>query len=89
MRTKMKNRNALVIFLLSLFLILGLILGTSITGFILFLLKSDHILAIISYLFLGIFTILIIVMMYIFNKYRNVIFSKSNKEEQQNEEKSE
>lgn len=60
------------------FLLLGLVLGTSITGFILFLINSDHILAIISYLFLGIFTILVIVMMYLLYRYKDVMFNKKS-----------
>ena len=78
-----------MILILTMFLVLGLILGTSITGFILFLTKSDHILAIISYLFLGIFTLLTIVMMSLIYKYRRIMFTKNDREEQQNEEKTE
>ena len=83
----MKNRNRLVALVMSMFLLLGLILGTSITTFILFLNKSDHFLAIISYLCLGIFTLLVIVLMYLIFKYRYVIFNKSLSEENNNEEK--
>lgn len=82
----MKNRNGLITLTMSMFLLLGLTLGTSITTFILFLNKSDHLLAIISYLCLGIFTILVIVQMYLLNKYRIVIFNKNQSEENHNEE---
>lgn len=82
----MKNRNGLITLVMTMFLLLGLTLGTSITMFILFLNKSDHLLAVISYLFLGIFTLLVIVLMYLINKYKNIIFNKSQSEEINNEE---
>ena len=82
----MKNRNGVIALVMSMFLLLGLTLGTSITMFILFLNKSDHLLAIISYLCLGIFTILVIVLMYLLYKYRNMIFVKPVNEEINNEE---
>ena len=68
------------------FLLLGIILGTSITTFILFLNKSDHFLAIISYLCLAIFTLLIILLMYLLSKYRLVLFNKNQSEELAHEE---
>ena len=82
----MKNRNGVVALVMSICLLLGISLGASITMFILFLNKSDHFLAIISYLCLGIFTLLVIVLMYLINKYRNLIFNKSQSEENSNEE---
>ena len=82
----MKNRKGLITLTMSMFLLLGLTLGTSITTFILFLNKSDHLLAIISYLCLGIFVVLVIVQMYLLNKYRIVIFNKNQSEENHNEE---
>lgn len=81
----MKNRNGIIALMMSMFLLLGILLGTSITAFILFLNKSDHFLAIISYLCLVIFTLLIIVMMYVIYKYRSLIFNKTNIEEVKNE----
>ena len=77
----MKSRNAVIGLLMGMFLLLGLLLGTSITTFILFLIKSDHFLAIISYLCLVIFTLLIIVLMYLLYKYRALIFAKAQSEE--------
>ena len=71
---------------MAMFLLLGITLGASITMFILFLNKSDHFLAIISYLCLGIFTLLAITLMYLINKYRNLLFNKSISEEIENEE---
>ena len=82
----MKNRNGVIALVMSMFLLLGLALGTSITMFILFLNKSDHLLAIMSYLCLGIFTLLVIVLMYLLYKYRNLIFVKPMNEENTNEE---
>ena len=82
----MKNRNGLITLTMSMFLLLGIMLGTSITTFILFLNKSDHLLAIISYLCLGIFVVLVIIQMYLLNKYRVVIFNKNQSEENKNEE---
>ena len=82
----MKNRKGLITLTMSMFLLLGIMLGTSITTFILFLNKSDNLLAIISYLCLGIFVVLIIVQMYLLNKYRIVIFNKNQSEENNNEE---
>ena len=82
----MKNRNGVIALTMSMFLLLGLTLGTSITMFILFLNKSDHLLAIISYLCLGIFVVLVIVQMYLLNKYRIVIFNRNQSEENNNEE---
>ena len=82
----MKNRNGVIALVMSMFLLLGLALGTSITMFILFLNKSDHLLAIMSYLCLGIFTLLVIVLMYLLYKYRNLIFVKPVNEENTNEE---
>ena len=84
----MKNRNGVVALVMSMFLLLGLTLGTSITTFILFLNKSDHLLAIISYLCLGIFTLLTIVLMYLLYKYRTLIFNKTQSEEINHEEES-
>ena len=81
-----KNRNKLIVLILSMFLLLGIILGTSITTFILFLNKSDHFLAIISYLCLVIFTLLIILLMYLLSKYRIVLFNKNQSEELAHEE---
>ena len=83
------KRNGVITLVMSMFLLLGLTLGTSITMFIIFLNKSDHILAIISYLFLGIFTILIILLMYLLNKFKNVLFNKTQSEESPNEETNE
>ncbi len=85
----MKSRNGIITLVMSMFLLLGLTLGTSITTFILFLNKSDHFLAIISYLCLGIFVILVIVLMYLLNKFRNIIFNKNQSEEISNEETNE
>ena len=82
----MKNRNGLITLVMSMFLLLGLTLGTSITMFIIFLQKSDQFLAIIAYLLLGVFTLLVILLMYLINKYRNLIFNKSKSEEINNEE---
>ena len=83
------KRTGVITLVMSMFLLLGLTLGTSITMFIIFLNKSDHILAIISYLFLGIFTILIILLMYLLNKFKNVLFNKTQSEESPNEETNE
>ena len=63
------------------FLLLGITLGTSITTFILFLDKSDHFLAIISYLCLGIFTLLVVVLMYLLYRYRELLFNKAQSED--------
>ena len=82
----MKNRNGLIALVMSICLLLGISLGASITMFILFLNKADHFLAIISYLCLGIFTLLVVVLMYLITKYRNLIFNKSQSEENSNEE---
>ena len=82
----MKNRNGVITLVMAMFLLLGITLGASITMFILFLNKSDHFLAIISYLCLGIFTLLAITLMYLINKYRNLLFNKSISEEIENEE---
>ena len=80
------KRNGVITLVMSMFLLLGLTLGTSITMFILFLNKSDHLLAILSYLILGIFVVLIIVLMYLINKYKDIIFTKKKSEENSNEE---
>ena len=85
----MKNRNGVITLVMSMFLLLGLALGASITMFILFLNKSDHLLAIMSYLCLGIFTLLVILLMYLLYKYRNLIFNKNQSEENSNEETNE
>ena len=82
----MKSRNGLITLVMSMFLLLGLTLGTSITMFIIFLQKSDQFLSIIAYLLLGVFTLLVILLMYLINKYRNLIFNKSKSEEINNEE---
>ena len=82
----MMKRNGLITLIMSMFLLLGLVLGTSITTFILFLNKSDHFLAIISYLCLGIFTLLVILLMYLLYKYRLVIFNKNQSEDNLHEE---
>lgn len=70
----MKNNYVITIVILALFLLLGVSLGSSITMFILFLIRSDNLMAVISYLLLGIFTILIIVLMGIIYRYRQIIF---------------
>ena len=80
------KRNGVITLVMSMFLLLGITLGTSITMFILFLNKSDHLLAILSYLILGIFVVLIIVLMYLINKYKDIIFTKKKSEENSNEE---
>ena len=77
----MKNRNGVIALVMSMFLLLGIALGTSITTFILFLNKSDHFLAIISYLCLGIFTLLVVVLMYLLYKYRELLFNKTQSED--------
>ena len=82
----MKNSKAISTLILMMFLLLGLTLGTSITTFILFLNKSDNLLAIISYLFLAIFCLLVIVFMYLMNKTKNITFKQETKEENGNEE---
>ena len=83
------RRNSVITLVMAMFLLLGLILGTSITTFILFLNKSDHFLAIISYLCLGIFVILVIILMYLINKYRGTLFNKNQSEENISEETNE
>ena len=80
------KRNGVITLVMSMFLLLGITLGTSITMFILFLNKSDHLLAILSYLILGIFVVLVIVLMYLINKYKDIIFTKKKSEENSNEE---
>ena len=68
-----------------LLLVLGIFLGSSITSFILFLIKNNNLLAIISYLCLAIFTLLIIFMMYLLTKYREILFNKTNEDSQYEE----
>ena len=77
----MRNRNGVIALVMSMFLLLGITLGTSITTFILFLNKSDHFLAIISYLCLGIFTLLVVVLMYLLYRYRELLFNKAQSED--------
>lgn len=77
----MRNRNGVIALVMSMFLLLGITLGTSITTFILFLDKSDHFLAIISYLCLGIFTLLVVVLMYLLYRYRELLFNKAQSED--------
>ena len=77
-----KNKKGTMI-ILPIFLLLGILLGTSITSFILFLNRSDNLLAVISYLFLAVFALLAIVTMFIINKYHLFINwkGKNNEEE--------
>ena len=77
-----RNKKGMMI-LLPIFLLLGVLLGTSITSFILFLNKNDNLLAVISYLFLAVFTLLAIVTIFVINKY-HILFNgkgKTNEEE--------
>ena len=83
----MKNKTVIIITILTLFLLLGISLGSSITMFIIFLTKNDNMMAIVSYLLLGIFTILIIVLMGVIYRYRQIVFNNQI-EEIENEEES-
>lgn len=83
----MKNKTVIIITILTLFLLLGISLGSSITMFIIFLMKNDNMMAIVSYLLLGIFTILIIVLMGVIYRYRQIVFNNQI-EEIENEEES-
>ena len=78
-----KENKPLIILTLSLLLLLGLFLGASITLFILFLQNHDDLLAIISYLCLVVFIVILIIEMYLFYVHRHQIFKK--KEEIENE----
>ena len=81
----MKSRRGLIALIMVLLLVLGLFLGSSITSFILFLNKNNNLLAILSYLCLAIFTLLLILLMFIMMKYREVLFKKSNEDTQYEE----
>lgn len=75
---------------MSLFLLLGLSLGTSITTFILHLNNTDKILSIISYFCLALFSLLSIVLAMVIAKYSRIMFNNQNeKEENQNEKQEE
>ena len=81
------DKTVIIITILTLFLLLGISLGSSITMFIIFLTKNDNMMAIVSYLLLGIFTILIIVLMGVIYRYRQIVFNNQI-EEIENEEES-
>ena len=66
----MKNKKILIILILILLLILGLFLGGSITTFILFLNKHDDLLAILSYIFLSLFTLVTIIEFILYTLYQ-------------------
>ena len=83
----MKNRNIIIIIILTLFLLLGISLGSSITMFVIFLTKNDHMMAIVSYLLLGIFTLLTIILMGVIYRYRQIVFINQI-EDIENEEES-
>ena len=67
------KKNSSLVLLMILLLVAGVFLGTSITTFILFLRKSDHLLAVISYLCLGIFTLTAIISIYLVYRFRRYI----------------
>ena len=83
----MKNRNIIIIIILTLFLLLGISLGSSITMFVIFLTKNDHMMAIVSYLLPGIFTLLTIILMGVIYRYRQIVFINQI-EDIENEEES-
>ena len=70
----MKKRKTILISVLFILLLLGLFLGGSITTFILFLNKHENLLAILSYLFLIVFIIFLMLEMFLFIHYRDDIF---------------
>ena len=80
---KERNNNVIIITALGLLLVLGLLLGASITTFVLFLSSHNDLLAILSYLCLIVFVLVLIVDMYIFVNFRHQIFvSKNNKKKE-------
>ena len=76
----MKSRKKLIILILVILLFLGIFLGASITAFIIFLNKDNKMLAIISYTLLAVFVLLVIVFMYLVNKYGPLIYNKTIEE---------
>lgn len=70
----MKRNKPLIFLFLVLMLLLGLSIGGSITTFIFFLEKSDHLLAIIAYALLALFTLLIIITTFLFFQYKDKLF---------------
>ncbi len=79
----MENKNKSKMILFPLFLLLGILLGTSITSFILFLNRSDNLLAILSYLFLAVFTLLAIITIFLINKFHLFINTKGKTNEEE------
>lgn len=77
-----RNKKGMMI-ILPIFLLLGALLGTSITSFILFLNKSDNLLAVISYLFLAIFVLVTVIAMFVINKYHLFIITKGKNNEEE------
>ena len=75
-----KNKIVIILFPLMM-LLLGLSLGASITTFILFLSKHDDLLAVISYICLALFSLFIIVSMFVFIQYRGKLFLTKEGEE--------
>jgi len=68
---------------LSLFLLLGILLGASLTTFFFFLNTHLDSLMIFSYLCILTFIIVLIVEMFLINKYKNILFKKGDNYEKQ------
>ena len=83
----MKKRRTVLISVLVILLLLGLFLGGSITTFILFLSKHEDLLAILSYLFLVMFILFLMLAMFVFTHYRDYIFLKKQGNNTYEEEK--
>ncbi|MBE6136076.1 MAG: hypothetical protein E7181_02260 [Erysipelotrichaceae bacterium] len=79
----MKNRRIYMWIVLSLFLLLGILLGASLTTFFFFLNTHLDSLMIFSYLCILTFIIVLIVEMFLINKYKNILFKKGDNYEKQ------
>lgn len=73
------NRKLIVIICLVLLLLLGALLGASITTFVLFLHNKQDSLAILSYIFIIAFVVVLVVVMSLINTYSPYIFAKKTK----------
>ena len=83
----MKKRKTVLISVLLILLLLGIFLGGSITTFILFLNKHEDLLAILSYLFLIVFILFLMLELFLFMHYRHLIFLNKEGQTSYEEEK--
>ena len=70
----MKRNSPIILLFLVLMLLLGLSIGGSITTFIFFIEKNDMLLAIIAYALLAVFTLLIVISVFLFFQYKDKLF---------------